>query len=254
MITEQFKNDLLKLGIKKGDSVMIHCSYKAMGTEISPEEIFSCLKDVLGEEGTLILPAFSYDTVNYDNPVFDREKTPSCVGFLPEFFRTQVDGVARSMHATHSCSVWGKNAEYLIGNHDKDITPVGENSPLRKLPELDGKILILGSHPDHNTALHGVEELGDAPYIFDKSKSIEYILKDGETEIRQTALRHDFHKKDCYYAQKYARIIDILSKEDYTFGKVLKADCYLMSAKAVWEKGVEKLKENPYFFVDKVNI
>lgn len=254
MITDQFKKDLVALGVKKGDSVMIHCSYKAMGTEISPFEIFDCLKEILGEEGTLILPAFSYDTVDYKNLIFDRENTPSCIGFLPEFFRTQVDGVVRSIHATHSCCVCGKNAEYLIRNHDKDITPVGENSPLRKLPELDGKILILGSHPDHNTALHGVEELGDAPYIFDKSKSIEYILKDGETEIHQKALRHDFYKKDCYYAQKYARIIDVLSKEDYTFGKVLKADCYLMSAKAVWQKGVEKLKEDPYFFVDKVNL
>ena len=253
MITEQFKNDLLKLGLKKGDSVMIHCSYKAMGTDISPKEIFDCLKEVLGEEGTLILPAFSYDTINYENPDFDREKTPSCVGFLPEFFRTQVKGVVRSIHATHSCSVWGKNAEYLINNHELDLTPVGENSPLRKLPQLNGKILILGSHPDHNTALHGVEEMGNAPYIFDRSKTVDYILRDGEREIKQTALRHDFHKKDCYYEQKYARIIDILSEDDYTFGKVLNADCYLMSSKAVWEKGVQKLKENPYFFVNRVD-
>lgn len=254
MVIDQFKNDLINLGIKKGDTVMMHCSYKSLGADISANEIFNSILEVLGEDGTLVMSAFSYRTVNYENPLFDRESTPSCVGFLPEYFRTEFPGVKRSMHATHSCSVIGKNADYLIKDHELDLTPVGENSPITKLPELDGKILILGSHPDHNTTLHGVEEKGNAPYIFDRSKTVNYILKDGDKEIHQTALRHDFTKKDCRYEQKYARILDLLGKEDYTFGKVLNADCYLLSAKAVWDKGVEKLKENPYFFVDKVSL
>ena len=156
------------------------------------------------------------------------------------------------MHATHSCTAIGKNAEYLIKDHELDITPIGKNSPITKLPLLDGKILILGSHPDHNTALHGVEEKGNAPYIFDPNKTINYILTDGEKEIKQTAFRHDFRKSDCYYEQKYDRILNILSKDDYSFGKVLNADCYLMNAKAVWDKGVAKLKDDPYFFVNKI--
>lgn len=251
-IIEKFKTDLHNLGIKKGDSVMMHCSYKSLGEKITPEDFFTAFMEVLGKDGTLVLPAFSYDNVNYENPVFDRDKTPSCVGFLPEYFRTKFPNVKRSLHATHSCSVLGKNTEYLIKNHQLDLTPVGENSPITKLPKLCGKILILGSHPDHNTALHGVEEKGNAPYIFDPNKTINYILKDGEKEINQISLRHDFRKQDCYYEQKYSRILDILSNEDYSFGKVLNADCYLMNAKAVWDKGVEKLKKEPYFFVDKI--
>ena len=254
-ILEQFKNDLKNLGIKKGDSVMIHCSYKALGANISPEDFFNCFNEILGEEGTLVLPAFSYDSVNYENPIFDRDKTPSCIGFLPEFFRTKISGVKRSIHATHSCAVKGKNAEYLIKDHEKDLTPVGENSPITKLPEIDGKILILGSHPDHNTALHGIEEKGGAPYIFNHDEPINYILKDGEREIKQTALRHYFNRGTYRYTQEYARIIDLLEKDkDYTFGKVLNADCYLFNAKALWDKGVAKIKENPYYFTEKVNI
>lgn len=251
-IIEKFKNDLHNLGIKKGDSVMMHCSYKSLGEKLAPNEFFDAFLEILGEEGTLILPAFSYETVNYENPFFDIKKTPSCVGFLPEYFRTTYAGTKRSVHATHSCSVIGKNADYLVKNHELDLTPVGENSPISKLPELNGKILILGSHPDHNTTLHGVEEKGNAPYIFDRSSTISYVLKCGDKEIKQVALRHNFRKKDCYYAQKYARILDILSDEDYSFGKVLNADCYLFDAKAVWDKGVKKIKEAPYFFVDKI--
>lgn len=251
---KKFKEDLYDLGIREGDTLMIHCSYKSLGgIDGGAETFFAVFDELLGEGGTLIMPAFSYETVNYDNPVFDLEKTPSCVGYLPEYFRTEVEGVIRSMHATHSCCVKGKRADELVENHHLDLTPVGDNSPIAKLPHINGKILILGSHPDHNTALHGVEEMGNAPYIFDRNKTITYTLKDGEKEITQTALRHNFHREDCSYDQKYARIIDLLSEDEYSFGKVLDADCYLMDAKAVWEKGVKKLKDEPYYFVDKIS-
>lgn len=251
-IIKQLKADLKALGISQGDTVMLHSSFKSLGGGISASAFFKCFLEVLGENGTLILPAFSYDTVNYENLLFDKHNTPSCVGFLPEFFRTQVSGVKRSIHATHSCCVIGKNADLLIKDHEKDLTPVGENSPITKLPDLNGKILFLGAHPDHNTAFHGIEEKGNAPYIFDLNKRIEYILKDGEKEIKQSALRHDFHKADVDYEQKYSRVLDILDESDYSKGKVLKADCYLLSAKAVWEKGVAKIKQDPYFFVNKI--
>lgn len=250
---EQFKKDLIALGLRPGDSVMIHCSYKSLGgIEGGAKAIFAALEELLGEEGTLILPALSYDYVNEKNPVFDLQQTPSCVGYLPEYFRKEVDGVIRSMHATHSCCLKGKRAKELAEGHALDQTPVGIHSPISKLPLIDGKILILGSHPDHNTALHGVEEKANAPYIFNPNKRMTYILKDGTVEIKQQALRHDFKKADCYYDQKYARILDLLSPEDYSFGKVLDADCYLMNARAVWEKGVAELKNNPYYFVDKI--
>ena len=252
-ILKQFKSDLEKLGVKSGDSIMIHCSYKSLGAKISPEDFYSSIMEILGENGTLIMPAFSYDYINYKNPVFDKASTPSCVGFLPEFFRTKVNGVKRSLHATHSCCVTGKNTDYLIKDHEKDLTPVGENSPISKLPKISGKILILGSHPDHNTALHGVEEKGNAPYIFSPDVKIDYVLKDGETQIRQTALRHYFNRDGYKYTQEYARIIDLLNEgTEYTKGKVLNADCYLFDAKALWDKGVEKIKQNPYFFTERV--
>ncbi len=251
-VKEKLKADLRALGIQRGDSVMMHCSYKSLGEKLAPQDFFCAFVEVLGEEGTLILPAFSYRTVTYENPIFDRAETPSCVGFLPEYFRTEFPDVTRSLHATHSCSVWGKNTAFLIEDHQKDLTPVGENSPITRLVQIGGKILILGSHPDHNTILHGVEEAGGAPYIFDRSQTIPYVLRDGERQINQNALRHNFQKADCHYEQKYARILELLSEDDYTFGKVLHADCYLMSARAIWDKGVKKVKEAPYFFVNRV--
>jgi len=251
---EQFIADLKVLGIKSGDTVFMHSSYKALGgIEGGAKTVFSSIFELLGEKGTLILPAFSYDTVGYENPHFYLQDTPSCIGYLPEYFRTQVDGVIRSMHATHSCCLKGFKASKMALNHELDLTPVGENSPISKLPLMDGKILMLGCNPNHNTALHGVEEIVNAPYIFDGDKKIDYFLHNGDKTINMKAFRHSFLKNGIFYDQKYSRVIDLLSKDEYSFSKVLDADCYLMSAQAVWQKAKEKLLNDPYYFVDAVN-
>ena len=249
-LKERFKKGLTDLGVKSGDNLMIHSSYKALGEKIEAKEVFEAILEVLGKDGTLIMPAFSYSLVTYEQTVFDKEETPSCVGFLPEYFRTEVDGVKRSLHATHSCCVIGKNSEYFIKDHELDATPVGENSPLAKLPKMGGKILILGSHPDHNTALHGVEEKAGAPYPINRERVVNYTLKEGDKEIIRPSYRHDFHKADCEIEQKYERIIPLLSEEEHKTGKILCADSHLMSAAAVWEKGVAAIKKDPLFFVN----
>ena len=53
---ERFKSDLLELGVNPGDVVLVHSSMKALETECVPEEIIDILEEVLGEEGTLLMP------------------------------------------------------------------------------------------------------------------------------------------------------------------------------------------------------
>jgi len=73
---EQFKKDLYDLGIRPGDTVMMHSSYKSLGgIEGEAEGFFKAFMELLGPDGTLILPAFSFDSINAQNPVFNREKT-----------------------------------------------------------------------------------------------------------------------------------------------------------------------------------
>ena len=224
---------------------MMHASFRSLGgIEGGAEALFQSFFEVLGEDGTLILPAFSYSTVTAEQPLFDQQETPSCVGYLPEFFRTQVAGVVRSIHATHSCSLKGKRAVELAAEHENDLTPVGKNSPIAKLPLVGGKILILGSHPNHNTSLHGVEELVEPPYLYNHNM-VNYVLKTATGDIHQTARRHGFRKDGFFYDQQYARVIDLMSPDEYTHGRVLDADCWLLSAEAVWRRAHEKLLEDP---------
>ncbi len=249
---EEFKSDLISLGVKPGDTIFMHSSFKSIGEiEDGACGLFSALLELLGDEGTLLLPAFSYDFVGYENPVFDREKTKSCVGFLPEYFRTSVEGVVRSMHATHSISAKGARALELISGHETDFTPVGENSPIIKLAKSGGKILLLGCSADHLAIMHGVEEMAEPPYLFDRKNPITYILTDSEREIRVPSIRHDFTKQngDIYY-QRYSRVLPLLTESEASYGKVLEADCALLSAEAVLDRGFDKLLDDPFYFVD----
>ena len=243
--------DLQKLGIKAGDMVLMHSSFKALGEiEGGAKTFFDAVMELLGEEGTLILPALSFATVTAEAPLFDIDLTPSCVGYLPEYFRTCYEGVVRSMHPTHSCCVKGKYAQALIRDHEKDITPVGTHSPFTKLPEYGGKILMLGCGTRCNTSMHGVEETAEPIYCLNRKEPITYLLKRGDCVTEQIAYRHSFRVADTQYIQRYDRMLDLLTEDEYTVGNVLEATCYLMSAKAVWEKGHEKLKNDPLFFVD----
>ena len=249
---QQLISDLAALGITPGDTVLMHASYKSLGgIEDGAAGFFDAFLSLLGEDGTLVLPALSYASVTRDNPHFDVHKTPSCIGYLPEYFRTEVPGVIRSLHPTHSCCAVGRRAAYLTEAHALDRTPVGPHSPFARLPMVGGKILILGSHPDHNTTLHGVEETVEPEYLFDRSSPIVYTVTDdnGKT-VSTTHLRHGFHTPTRDYAQRYARILDLLPPDLVARGQVLDAACVLMDAAAVWEYGHAALCRDPLFFVD----
>lgn len=246
--------DLRALGVRSGDTVLMHSSYKSLGgVEGGAAGFFEAFLSLLGPEGTLVLPSLSYEYVTREQPVFDVRETPSCVGYLTEFFRTQVPGVVRSLHATHSCCAIGRQAQALTGTHLLDDTPVGPNSPFAKLPEMDGWILMLGCHPDHNTSMHGVEQTAEPPYLLDRTARVRYVLRDAQgVAHEQWALRHNFVLDGWYYEQRYSRILSLLSDSEVRRGRVLSADCVMMRADAVWEKGRRMLLRDPFYFVDRV--
>ena len=99
----KLQNDLEALGLRNGDSLLIHSAFSSLHRKISPKDFIDGVRDVL-KNGTLLFPTLSWANVTKDDPVFDVNKTPCCTGFLPEFFRTSYEGAIRSIHPTHSCA------------------------------------------------------------------------------------------------------------------------------------------------------
>ncbi len=242
-----FAADFARLGIRPGDALLMHSSMKALGTEETPEAFLNALMDYLGEEGTLMLPALTYASVTAEQPLFQIRATEPCVGLLPRVFM-HMPGVVRSMHPTHSCCARGRLARELTEGHGLDRTPVGPNSPFRLLADLGGRILMVGDIDDHCTFMHGMEEIAGAPYCL-KKEPTRYLLEDAEGNRREAWLYgHDFHQ---VARQRYGRFGELLTPPDLLRGNICRARCALIDARALRAAAVEKLREDPWFFVDK---
>lgn len=249
---ENILSDLRAIGVLKDDKLLVHASYKALGeVEGGAQTVIRALKDAVGEAGTLMLPTFTYDHVNRQNPVFDVKSTASCVGYLTEVFRLS-DGVLRSVHPTHSVAVWGKDKEFYVQNHRDDNVCVGKNSPLYKLKDNGGKILMLGCGITHNTLIHGVECFYKPPYAFRMDYSLpeyhrEYVCIDARNHVTRAEFFHVFMEQ-YGYDQDYGKLYGLMEIKQ---GNILEAESFLMDTKTVWDTVLEKMKQEPYYFMKK---
>ncbi|MDF1516150.1 MAG: AAC(3) family N-acetyltransferase [Anaerolineae bacterium] len=245
---QRIAGDLSNLGVKPGSSLLVHSSLRALGYVAGgPETVILGLLKVLGPEGTLLIPALSYELVTRKNPVFDVRRTPSNIGVIAEHFRKRA-GTYRSTHPTHSVCAVGPLTHAYLDNHEKDSTPVGPESPFRRLREFKGYILMLGCGLKPNTSMHGIEELIQPPYLF--GEPIVYMLtrQDG-SQVTKTYTPHNFNG----WEQRYDRVAQVMPSPALRQGNVLKAHSYLIDASRLWDAVLSVMERDPLAFVAKVN-
>lgn len=241
-----FKNDALALGVRPGGALLVHASLRALGEMTDgAETAIAGLLEALGPEGTLLLPALSYESVSAAAPFFDVRATPSCVGALPEYFRTR-PGTQRSVHPTHSVCAVGRLAGELLGEHGLSGTPCGPHSPFAKLPQVGGQILFIGCGLRPNTSMHAVEERIEPPYLYGEVVEYQICLADGQP-YRMRVRSHNFKG----WEQRYDRVSQLLAEPDLRRGKLLAADCHLVEAAALWPAALAALRADPLYFVDR---
>jgi len=244
---ESIRKQIHELGISPGDTVLMHSSMKALKTDLTPEAFLFELINTITKDGTLLLPALTYESVTFDNPYFSITESEPCVGILPKTFM-KMDNVIRSMHPTHSVCAWGAKAIDFTREHIMDNTPVGTHSPFMQLPGFNGKILFVGDILHSCTFMHGIEEIVGAPYTLNKEMTL-YTLKDATGNIQQKEYyTHNFKG----WEQEYARIRDILKYPDIRTGSVCAAPCTLLDSKMLKTAAIERFGIDILAFVSSV--
>lgn len=195
------KQDILTalkhVGVGRGQTVMVHASLSSLGFVCGGAQVvIEALLESVGEEGTIIMPAQSWKNldpasgVHWEEPeewwqairdhwpAYNREITPTnTMGAVAEMFR-KWPGTLRSDHPARSVAANGKYADYLTREHTLSNI-FGDGSPIGKLYELDGYVLLIGVGYDKNTSLHLADARAEYP---GKHDYVEHsaVMENGE--------------------------------------------------------------------------
>lgn len=172
------RDDLIRLGVRAGDAVMVHAAMGKVGRLLNgPDALIGALLDAVGPEGT-VLAYTDWDAI-YDElldehgrvprgwrehvPPFDpgASRAVRDNGVLAEFVRT-TPGAKRSGNPGASVAAVGAGADWFTADHPLDYG-YGEGSPFAKLVEARGKVLMVGAPLDTMTLLHHAEHLARIP-------------------------------------------------------------------------------------------
>lgn len=173
------------LGLQNGDIVLVHSSYKSFGVvEGGPQTIIDAILNVIGEEGTLVVPTFTFSFCDQFNSTgkgyFNVNTTPSEMGILTEVVRNMPKS-KRSVNPIYSVAVHGKLVNELASVDDKNV--FGKDSIFGKLHKLNGKIMINGlGYNDSWTFVHYIEEMEGCNYRYHKNFSGKIIVDNREYE------------------------------------------------------------------------
>jgi aminoglycoside 3-N-acetyltransferase len=168
-------DDLGRLGVRPGSVLLAHSSLSALGWVCGgAQAVVEALLDALGPAGTLVVPTHTsgnsepsqwqkppvpeawWPVVRATMPAYDPDVTPSQhVGVVPEVARTW-PGARRSAHPQVSFAVIGTQAETVTAGHALE-SGFGEQSPLARIHDLDGDVLLLGAGHGSNSSMHLAE-------------------------------------------------------------------------------------------------
>lgn len=165
-------NDLQALGLKQDDVIIAHVSMSKLGWMVGREvTILDAILEVLGDEGTLIMPSQTgdnsdpiywqnppvpsewIDIIKENMPPFDPQRTPTrAMGKVVDQLLMHPSSI-RSNHPQVSFCGIGKEAKEILDQHQLSYG-LGNGSPLQKLYDRNAKILLLGVGYGNCTSLH----------------------------------------------------------------------------------------------------
>ncbi|UQI46346.1 AAC(3) family N-acetyltransferase [Streptomyces sp. HU2014] len=201
--------ELRALGVRPGETLLAHTSLSSLGwVSGGAPAVVLALLDVLGEDGTLVVPTHSGDNsdpsewcnppvpeawwedIRASIPAYDPRTTPGYgIGIVPETVRTW-PGAVRSAHPQTSFAAVGPRATALVDGHALDCR-LGERSPLARLEEAGARVLLLGAGYASCTAFHLAEYRLPEPPLIENSFAVMTPRGRRWSTVRDTAISEE---------------------------------------------------------------
>ena len=217
MVTkEHIRDAYLALGVRPGDIVLTHSSFKSLGPcEEGAATVIDGIRMAVGEEGTVVFPTLCQkDWANvYRNWHLD---APSDVGYLTNYFR-KLPGARRSDQATHSVAAMGKLADELTATHGQSglrygtygDTPFAADSPWQKMYDMGAKVVFLGCWVRACTFRHFAEYVLMEEYLKRAEGHPEY------KELKAAVWKYENYEKGGIWPHIFAPyVVEVMESED----------------------------------------
>ncbi len=230
---------LRALGVMPGGVLLTHIGFRALGAvESGPLGLITALRQAIGADGTLVMPSWSGD----DDTPFDAATSPAdaSLGVTADLFWRQ-PGVKRSQHH-FACAAIGPMADRILAD-PLPLPPHGEKSPVGRVHELDGQVLLVGCRHDSDTTIHLAELIGGVAY-----RSIKHL-----TVLEGGAHRRIDYGENDHCCQRFDLVDSWLTAQGMQReGRVGAAHARLARSHDIVSVVLEELDRDPLIFLHPV--
>lgn len=239
MTRDEVADQLRALGVERGEVLLVHTSFRAVRpVEGGPAGLIDALRAALGPDGTLVMPSWTGDDATPFHPAATRASED--LGVVADTF-WRMPGVLRSDHP-FAFAAAGPHAAQVTAD-PLPLPPHVAESPVGRVRDLDGQVLLLGVTHDADTTLHLAELTAGVPYRTPRHIT---VLRDGRP-VRIPYAENDhcclrFNLADGWLRERG------LQRE----GRVGHADARLIRSRHIVTVALEYLSRDPLVFIHPV--
>jgi aminoglycoside N3'-acetyltransferase len=224
------------LGVQANGVLLVHSSFRAVRPiEDGPPGLIAALRAALGPDGTLVMPSWT----EQDDVPFDPASTRAAadLGVVADQF-WRLPGVLRSAHPLAFAAV-GPRARRITG-WPMPVPPYAVDSPVGRVFQFDGQVLLIGVGHEASTMIHFAEYIAAVPYRVPRFCT---MLRGGR------ALRIDYMEND--HCCRRFELVDRWLRQRGVLreGRVGDAQAKLVRARDLVETVRERLVRDPFIFL-----
>lgn len=236
LTSHEVARQLRALGVEQGGVLLVHASFRAVRPiDGGPLGLIEAMRDALRPEGTLVMPSWPGD----DTVPFDPAATPVAkdLGVVADTFWRLPDTLRN--HHPNAFAANGPRAARVLRD-PLPLPPHRPESPVGRVHELDGQVLLLGVGHDANTTLHLAELVAGVPYripmtctVFRNGRPVRVAYEENDHCCQRFALADDWLRASGLQAE----------------GPVGHAHARLSRARDIVQVACDRLRQDPLVFL-----